>query len=175
MVIANIVLFVMVVVVYLEIPLQIFAKVVIWVMIAQSGTLTAKALYNKVVPVSMAYAVPLHPVEIAANTRSTLFSTTGTTRDTQGNPSGLKIDVSGVIENTTKRMITSVNVHCRWNYSATEEGRTVAFYVPVNVNPGQVSRFSYTYKTRSAYDAPSDRGFESRCHIKSLSEQDQWH
>lgn len=173
MMLINLTLAVMAFVVALEFPLQVVGKIVVWIMLANSGTLAAQAAYNQMVQPEHAYALPLHRVERAALTVTEITAAPGITRNREGRPSGLKIDLSGYLRNYTDRRLVAVTVHCRWNYGAFEEGKSALFDIPVDSAPGTLTQISYTYKSRD-HMAPNLSEFQSHCHVRDVKEFDQW-
>jgi hypothetical protein len=157
-----------------EAPVQIIAKLILWVMLWQSMGLAAKATYNYFAPKGSHYVLPLHPVWLEGGAVTTVQGTPGVTRSQSGNVSGLKMDITGTIENRTDRIIESVVVACQVNVSNDDDGDAFQVTVPVNVAPKTSTRFQTTWKARNGVSPGNLAIATHHCYVKQVEEVNQW-
>lgn len=150
-----------------EVLFQIIGKLVLWVLIWTSFSMTAQALYNRYIPWGERYQLPLNQMEIAAYTKSDLTMTVGTTRDNQGLISGTRLDMTVRITNRTDRVLDKATIRCR--YASGDNDYSNEQFVAIRVLPGQTETITHTWKSRNGRSPDG-----AHCYVKSVQEVDQW-
>jgi hypothetical protein len=157
-----------------EAPMQIIAKLIIWVMLWQSMGLAAKATWNAVMPKTSHYVLPMHRVWLEGGAITTVQGFPGVTRSQSGNVSGLKMDISGTIENRNDRTIDKVVVQCEVRTSNDDDGDSFSVDIPVNVPPKTSTRFQTTWKARNGVSPGNLSIATHHCYVDRVEEVNQW-